>query len=108
MVVRVDAARQQGGIRSAEGFSRRGEKAKEVVPYSEGFKSRMVQRMSGPEGVSASMLSADVGVGQPTLSRWLRESGTGAVMMTRKRQRKKQATISESKVGDAGPGASRR
>lgn len=40
--------------------------------YSTGFKARMVQRMAGPEGISANALSNEVGVGQPTLSRWLR------------------------------------
>ena len=40
--------------------------------YSEGFKARMVERMAGPEGISARTLSAEVGVCQPTLSRWLR------------------------------------
>lgn len=41
--------------------------------YTEGFKARMIERMAGPEGISASALAAEVGVGQPTLSRWLRE-----------------------------------
>ena len=33
-----------------------------------------MQRMLGPSGMSASALSAEVDVGQPTLSRWLREA----------------------------------
>jgi transposase-like protein len=40
--------------------------------YTAGFKARMVQRMAGPEGLSASALSQEVGLSQPTLSRWLR------------------------------------
>lgn len=36
----------------------------------------MVQRMAGPEGISANALSNDVGVSQSTLSRWLRETRT--------------------------------
>jgi len=39
-----------------------------------GFKKRMVQRMVGPEGISATALSREVGVPQQTLSRWLREA----------------------------------
>ena len=37
----------------------------------------MVERMSapGPERISASRLSKEVGIGQPTLSRWLRAAG---------------------------------
>ncbi len=40
--------------------------------YPSGFKTRMIQRMAGPEGISASALSKEVGINQPTLSRWLR------------------------------------
>ena len=41
--------------------------------YTDGFKARMVQRMAGSEGISATALSQEVGVSQSTLSRWLRE-----------------------------------
>ena len=44
------------------------------VSYSDGFKSRMIQRMTGPRAISANRLAAEVGVGQPTLSAWLREA----------------------------------
>lgn len=44
------------------------------MPYSDGFKSRMIQRMTGPQAISAQALSREVGVGQPALSRWLREA----------------------------------
>lgn len=40
--------------------------------YSDGFKARMVKRMAGPEGISATALSKEVGITQPMLSRWLR------------------------------------
>lgn len=42
--------------------------------YSDGFKEQMVRRLVGPDAVSALALSREVGVGQPTLSRWLRAS----------------------------------
>jgi transposase len=42
--------------------------------YSDGFKARMVRRMAGAEGISANLLSQEVGIGQPTLSRWLRNA----------------------------------
>jgi transposase-like protein len=45
-----------------------------VVEYSEAFRNRMVQKMSGPRARSARSLAAEVGVRQPTLSRWLREA----------------------------------
>jgi transposase len=46
------------------------------VSYTDGFKARMVQRMAGPEGITATALSKEVGIAQPTLSRWLREAHT--------------------------------
>lgn len=45
-----------------------------MTEYSEAFRRRMVQKMSGPRAVTATALAAEVGVGQPTLSRWLREA----------------------------------
>ncbi len=41
--------------------------------YSEKFKSQMVSKMVGPHAMSAGALAAEVGIHQPTLSRWLRE-----------------------------------
>ncbi len=46
------------------------------MEYSNGFRSRMVQRMAGPRPVSATTLARETGVPQPTLSRWLREAPT--------------------------------
>jgi hypothetical protein len=43
--------------------------------YRRKFRAKMVQRMSGPGGESATGLSRKVGVPQATLSRWLREAG---------------------------------
>lgn len=48
--------------------------------YSKGFKARMIQRMSGPDSISATRLAKEVGVSQNTLSRWLRELGEGKRM----------------------------
>ena len=44
------------------------------MEYSSGFKDRMVQRMSGVKPISACALSREVGVSQPTLSKWLRQA----------------------------------
>ena len=51
-----------------------GKRPARVTQYSEAFKSKMVQRMAGPEGISANRLSQEVGVGQPTLSKWRRKA----------------------------------
>jgi len=42
--------------------------------YSNKFKSAMIHRLSGNNPISANALSREVGVGQTTLSRWLREA----------------------------------
>lgn len=44
------------------------------MPYSEKFKLRMIQRVTAPNAPSASLLSREVGVPQPTLSLWLRRA----------------------------------
>jgi transposase len=54
--------------------SRGWETTRKVTQYSEAFKSKMVQRMVGPAALSANRLSQEVGIGQPTLSKWLRDA----------------------------------
>ena len=44
--------------------------------YSDKFKRKMVQRLSGPNAVSANALSRETGVAQGSLSRWLIAAGT--------------------------------
>jgi transposase-like protein len=51
--------------------------------YSDGFKARMVRRMAGPEGISATALAQEVGITQPTLSRWLRDARSVGSMSNR-------------------------
>ena len=57
--------------------------------YTTGFKSRMIQRMAGPERISATALAKEVGVSQNSLSRWAREASevgpTVASMKNKKR-----------------------
>lgn len=45
------------------------------MPYSDMFKRKMVQKMSGLNAISASALSKQVDVPQTTLSKWLRSAG---------------------------------
>lgn len=51
-----------------------------MVQYSAKFRSKMVGKMTAPGGRIANALSAEVGVAQGTLSRWLREAGRVAGM----------------------------
>jgi transposase len=45
-----------------------------MVRYSEAFKSKIVEKLLRPNGPSACSVSSEVGVPQPTLSRWVREA----------------------------------
>ena len=54
--------------------------------YSEAFKRKLVQRMLMPNGPSANKLSQEVGINQPTLSRWLREATTLAPVTKRRKR----------------------
>ncbi|CAN5261597.1 hypothetical protein BH09GEM1_BH09GEM1_48380 [soil metagenome] len=56
--------------------------------YSPAFKSRMLRRLIGPSAVSANALAREVGVNQPLLSRWLRESYTIGEMPPASKQKK--------------------
>ena len=40
-----------------------------MTEYTDGFRARMVGRMTGPKRMSANALAQEVGVHQPTLSR---------------------------------------
>jgi transposase-like protein len=52
--------------------------AQEVdMPYPDMFKHAMIQKMSGPDPISATTLSKQVNVPQSTLSKWLRMAGVG-------------------------------
>lgn len=62
--------------------------------YSEAFKEKMVQKMAGPNGRSATSLSEDVGVPQATLSRWLKQAGTVPAVSKRKTTKKRRSPVS--------------
>lgn len=71
--------------------------------YSEAFKRKVVQRMLLPNGPSANRLSQEVGVGQPTLSRWLREATTlEPVTKRRKPPAPQSRTIEQKRPEDRG------
>ena len=55
--------------------------------YSPAFKSRMLRRLVGPSAMSANALAQEVGVGQPLLSRWLRESRNVEDMASSKKKK---------------------
>jgi transposase len=58
-----------------------------VVHYTEGFKARMIERLAGPDPISATALSKQVGMSQATLSRWLKTATTITSMGSKKSKR---------------------
>jgi transposase-like protein len=48
------------------------------MQYPDMFKNAMIQKMTGPDAISASALSKQVDVPQATLSKWLRMAGVGS------------------------------
>jgi transposase len=60
--------------------------------YSEGFRNRMVERLSGPNAPSANELAGETGVAQSTLSQWLKAAGTVAPKMARRDKQKTPPT----------------
>ena len=61
------------------------------MKFTTGFRARMVQRMLGREGVSATALAGEVGITQPTLSRWLREARSLDAMNNQTKDKRKAA-----------------
>ncbi len=45
------------------------------MQYSQMFKRKMIQKMTGPDAISATALSKQVDVSQTTLSKWLKNAG---------------------------------
>src|SRR5262245_52529425 len=54
----------------------------------------MVEKLSGPNSKSATALSAEVGVSQATLSRWLKGAATVEQSMSRPRGKKRRPVLS--------------
>lgn len=49
-----------------------------MAKYSQAFKEKVVAQLARPGGPSATGLAEELGIPQPTLSRWLREAGSKA------------------------------
>lgn len=60
--------------------------------YSEGFRNRMVERLTGPHAMSATALAAETGVAQSTLSKWLKRAATVPSEMSRRDKKKDTPT----------------
>lgn len=65
------------------------------MEYRKKFKEEMVRKMMGPSAMSANRLSKECGVGQPTLSTWLRQAKLGGMTKSSKSSRRKRWTPEE-------------
>lgn len=69
--------------------------------YTEGFKASIVEKLTAPGGPSASQLAQEIGIGQPTLSRWVRRASKVGVMkqqQSHKSARRPQEWSAEEKL----------
>lgn len=72
-----------------------------MTTYTAGFKTRMVQRLAGREGISATALAKEVGVSQNTLSRWLREaSAAGPTVASMKKKPSSRKSSSRGRTAE--------
>jgi transposase-like protein len=69
-----------------------------VKEYTEGFKARMVKRMTGPYAVTATALSKETGVPQPTLSLWLRRTRDSTLVTMAKETKQPGPKSAEEKL----------
>lgn len=66
-----------------------------AAPFSEGFKAKIVRKLSEPGAPSQSRLAAELGLNQPTVSRWFRDASTVADVSAKKPQAPKRWSTSE-------------
>ena len=78
------------------------------MEYPEVVKARMVRRMAGPAGQSATALADETGIPQPTLSRWLREAGSVASVSKSKKPSSPKSSPPATPESEAKAEAARR
>lgn len=71
-----------------------------MAEYSAAFRARMIERMTGPRAISANALAREVGIQQPTLSRWLREAAIVPLVSKRKKPKTKPSSPSVRRPSD--------
>jgi len=79
-----------------------------TMEYPEVVKARMVRRMAGPAGQTATALAEETGIPQPTLSRWLREAGSVASVSKSKKPSSPKSSPPATPKSEAEPEAARR
>ena len=73
------------------------------MPYSEKFKRKMVQKLTGTNAISATALSKEVDVPQTTLSKWLRNAGIAPCFEYPNNSAKPRSTMHPKRPEDWSP-----
>lgn len=67
-------------------------------PFSQAYKQKMIERLTGKDAVSARQASQETGISQETLSRWLRDARSLPLMAPRKRRTKPWSIEEKARV----------
>ena len=67
-------------------------------PFSQAYKQKMIERLTGKDAVSARQAAQETGISQETLSRWLRDSRSLPLMAPRKRRTKPWSVEEKARV----------
>jgi transposase-like protein len=67
-------------------------------PFSQAYKQKMIERLTGKDAVSARRASEETGISQETLSKWLRDARSLPLMAPRKRRTKPWSVEEKAKV----------
>jgi transposase-like protein len=67
-------------------------------PFSQVYKQKMIERMTGKDAVSARQLSQETGISQTTLSLWLQDARSLPLMAPRKRRTKPWSVEEKAQV----------
>jgi transposase len=67
-------------------------------PFSQAYKQKMIERLTGKDAMSARQASQETGISQETLSRWLRDARSLPLMAPRKRRTKPWSIEEKAKV----------
>jgi len=67
-------------------------------PFSQAYKEKMIERLTGKDAVSARQASQETGISQETLSRWLRDARSLPLMAPRKRRTKPWSVEEKAQV----------
>lgn len=67
-------------------------------PFSQAYKQKMIERLTGKDAVSARQAAQETGISQETLSRWLRDAHSLPWMPPKKRRTKPWSVEEKAKV----------